>query len=82
MVIANHNDDDGYDDGDDDDTVQLETMRRSSVYQDYLRPAKVDSLIQKYAYNLTVGDQVSGGRKYYACRGLLVFLHSPFSASN
>ena len=47
--------------GDDDDTVQLETMRRSSVYQDYLRPAKVDSLIQKYAYNLTVGDQVSDG---------------------
>ena len=36
-------------------------MRRSSVYQDYLRPAKVDSLIQKYAYNLTVGDQVSDG---------------------
>ena len=64
-------DDDGDGDGDnddgdgDDDTVQLETMRRSSVYQDYLRPAKVDSLIQKYAYNLTVGDQVSGGSKYY-----------------
>ena len=43
-------------------------MRRSSVYQDYLRPAKVDSLIQKYAYNLTVGDQVSGGSKYYVQR--------------
>ena len=57
-------------------------MRRSSVYQEYLRPAKVDSLIQKYAYNLTVGDQVSGGSKYYAYRGLHVLVHSPFSASN
>ena len=59
-------------------------MRRSSVYQDYLRPDKVDSLIQKYAYNLTVGDQVSDGSKYYiyAYRGLHVFVHSPFNASN
>ena len=35
----------------------LQSMRESQEYRDNLRPDRVDILIRKYGYNMTVGDQ-------------------------
>ena len=35
----------------------LKRMRESRLYPEYLHPDRVDELIRKYGYNMTVGDQ-------------------------